>query len=149
MKQAPTTFSVTALWAVAGSIALARCMDQARHSCPPHAAQPSIALLGFSDCPHTPEMRANLTAALESMHTGWTFTEVDQEALAAGDVRRGYPTPTILVDGHDLFGLARPVSSTMSCRVYIGGVPSAEVIAARLTVWRGANASRATSAPCE
>lgn len=63
----------------------------------------------------------------------WTFVEADQQALAAGDLRRGYPTPTILLNGRDLFGPPEPTTPTMSCREYAGGVPSTKDIAARVT----------------
>ncbi len=33
------------------------------------------------------------------------FEVVDLTRLPSGDVRRGYDTPTLLVDGADLFGL--------------------------------------------
>lgn len=96
------------------------------------AALPTIELLGFPDCPNTPTIRANLKAALESLGPPWTFTDVNQQALPADDLRRGYPTPTILVNGRDLFGLARPTEPTMSCREYPGGVPDAPQIKAKI-----------------
>ncbi|MFM9994817.1 MAG: hypothetical protein ACKVU4_03335 [Phycisphaerales bacterium] len=108
------------------------------------ANPPTIELLGFPGCPNTPTVRANLKAALESLGSGkggggggngdaaWTFTDVNQEALAADDLRRGYPTPTILVNGRDLFGLPEPTTPTMSCRAYSGGVPDAAAIKAKL-----------------
>jgi|GEM_PF-1959405 len=87
-----------------------------------------IELLGFPACPLTPRLRANLSRALG----GAAFTEVDQELLPSGDPRRGWPAPTILVDGRDLFGLHAPASAEMGCRIYEGGVPTADEIAARL-----------------
>ena len=95
-------------------------------------AAPRIELLGFPSCPNTPAMRANLAAALKSMGTGWSFVEVDQELLPEGDVRRGYPTPTVLVNGRDLYGLPVPGAASMGCRVYPDGVPDAKDIAKRL-----------------
>lgn len=93
---------------------------------------PTIELLGFPDCPNTPILRANLKTALRSLSPAWTFTDVDQQTLPAADLRRGYPTPTILVKGHDLFGLPRPTEPTMSCREYSGGMPGADAIKAKL-----------------
>lgn len=80
-------------------------------------------------------MRANLEGAIESIHTDWILVDVNQEALPQGDFRRGYPAPTILIDDRDLFGLPMPTSTNMGCRVYSGGVPSAKLIAARLSAW--------------
>ncbi len=98
------------------------------------AAAPTIELLGFPGCPSTPTIRANLKAALESLGGGaaWTFTDVNQHALPADDLRRGYPTPTILVNGRDLFGLPEPTDPTMTCREYSGGLPAAAEIKSRL-----------------
>ncbi len=98
--------------------------------------RPVIELLGFGGCPNTPKMRAELEGALGLLDGGggggWTFVDVDQEALPAGDLRRGYPTPTVLVNGRDLFGLPVPDGPAMGCRVYEGGVPGAGEIAERL-----------------
>lgn len=91
-----------------------------------------IELLGFPGCPNTPMMRNNLVAAIKSLGGGLTFSDVNQEELAEFDIRRGYPTPTVLVNGRDLFGLPVPITPSMGCRVYEGGVPSAEELAKRL-----------------
>ncbi len=91
-----------------------------------------IEVLGFGGCPNTPTMRDRVVEAVGVLGSGYVLVEVDQESLAADDLRRGYPTPTVLVDGVDLFGLPTPSSPAMGCRVYPGGVPSAEEIGARL-----------------
>lgn len=93
---------------------------------------PKIELLGFPDCPNTPALRANLKAALASVGKGWTFTDTDQEKLPEGDIRRGYPTPTVLVNDRDLYGLPVPTAPSMGCRMYPGGVPDAKDMAAKL-----------------
>lgn len=92
----------------------------------------TIELLGFPNCPHTPAMRMNLRAALKAVGDGLTFREVNQETLQESDIRRGWPAPTVLVNGTDLFGMAPPSAPSMSCRMYAGGVPTADTIAARL-----------------
>ena len=63
---------------------------------------------------------------------GWTFVDTNQEDLPEGDVRRGYATPTILVDCRDLFGLPVPTTTNMGCRIYAGGLPEEGMIASRL-----------------
>lgn len=95
-----------------------------------------IELLGFPGCPNTPAMRKNLAAALESIGGGLTFQDVNQEMLLESDLRRGWPTPTVLVDGHDLFGRPAPSGPAMGCRVYEGGVPSAKEITEKLSAAR-------------
>ncbi|MGE3108375.1 MAG: hypothetical protein AB7G11_03860 [Phycisphaerales bacterium] len=97
-----------------------------------NSAQPKIELLGFASCPNTPTMRENLRAALASIGADWSFLDTDQEKLPAGDLRRGYPTPTVLVNGRDLYGLPVPTAPSMGCRMYPGGVPGANDIADRL-----------------
>jgi hypothetical protein len=90
---------------------------------------PRIELLGVPGCPNTPALRANLASALETLGDGWTFVEVNQEELPEHDLRRGYPTPTILLDGRDLYGLPTPTDTAMGCRVYEGGPPDADELA--------------------
>lgn len=92
----------------------------------------NIELLGFPNCPNTPAMRENLRAALEAIGGGLTFQDVNQEVLPETDIRRGWPTPTVLVNGADLFGTAPPSAPLMGCRMYPGGVPDAASIASRL-----------------
>lgn len=93
---------------------------------------PSIELLGFPDCPDTPVMRARLLAALISVDPSWTCTDTDQAALPADDPRRAYPAPTVLCSGRDLFGLVGSAAPSLSCRLYPGGLPSADELAARI-----------------
>lgn len=97
-----------------------------------NSASPKIELLGFPGCPNTPELRDNLKAALASIGKGWTFTDTNQEALPEHDLRRGWPTPTVLVNGRDLFGMPAPTAPSMGCRMYPGGVPEAKDIAEKL-----------------
>lgn len=82
-------------------------------------AAPMVELVGFEGCTCLPGIRRSLTAALE----GAPFTEVVQQTLPPRDPRRGYLSPTILVNGRDLFGLPVPSMSVMGCRKYPGGFP--------------------------
>lgn len=111
--------------------------DQTARPATMNAAQPAIELLGFPGCPNTPAMRANLKAALTAVGKGWTFKDTDQEQLPEGDIRRGYPTPTVLVNGRDLYGLPVPTAPSMGCRMYAGGVPGAKDIAEKLRAAAG------------
>lgn len=96
----------------------------------------TIEVLGFTGCPNTPTILANTRAAVARL--GWggpdaSVAYIDQEGLPEGDTRRGWPTPTVLVDGRDLFGMPAPTGAAMGCRLYPGGAPSVDEIAERLS----------------
>lgn len=67
---------------------------------------PRVELLVREGCPMSGDLEQRLSAALEAGSVG--FDVLDQAALSPNDPRRGYPTPTILVDGADLFDLPQP-----------------------------------------
>ena len=90
-----------------------------------------IEVLGFEGCPNSPKFRQRVDSAASSV-SGLRVIHIDQESLPPDDLRRGYPTPTALVDNRDLFGMPRPETTAMGCRIYPGGLPSAEEIAQRL-----------------
>jgi hypothetical protein len=94
----------------------------------PEKAPMRIEILGFEDCPNTPIIQANTEEAVRTLGLRADIEYVDQQALASNDRRRGWPAPTILVAGRDLFGMSAPSATTMSCRVYPNGIPSADAI---------------------
>ena len=91
-----------------------------------------IEVLGFEGCPNTSQTRANVEKAVASLGVAANVAYVDQMNLAENDRRRGWPAPTVLVDGRDLFGMAEPKGSAMGCRMYAHGAPSEAEIAAAL-----------------
>ena len=95
---------------------------------------PRLELLSFPGCPTATVLRANLTEATAQLGLLTCRIEpVNLAELEAGDPRRGWGSPTILVDGVDLFGEARPADEGMSCRIYPDGeTPTTEQITARL-----------------
>ena len=72
------------------------------------AGQPRIELLTRDGCDATPAMHANLEGALRELGDQRAFVLVDLDALDRMDPRRGYGSPTILIDGVDLFGQRAP-----------------------------------------
>ena len=60
------------------------------------------------DCVNTPDMMFNLDDALKAI--GWTtdYHLINIDKLPASDVRTGYPTPTLLWKGKDIFGMPNP-----------------------------------------
>jgi len=117
---------------------LCACLTPGCHSPPPNENTKliRIEILGFPDCPNTPEFGQRVQAAANEVG-GFVLVAVDQQTLPANDVRRGYPAPTALVHASDLFGLPVPTSPTLSCRTYAGGLPSVNEIAAKLRAARG------------
>lgn len=74
---------------------------------------PKLTLLTREGCSGTATMRKNLDAALNSLK-GWSYEVLDLGKLPKGDPRRGYPTPTLLLKGHDVFGMPEPDGETDS-----------------------------------
>jgi hypothetical protein len=72
------------------------------------AVDNGIVLLTRAGCADTDVMRANLAAAAGALSPTAAFTVVDLDTLPADDIRRGYPTPTLLVANRDAFGLPVP-----------------------------------------
>src|SRR5690606_39363169 len=84
-------------------------------------AMTQVEVLGFADCPNTPEFLRRVQSASGQLD-GVQVVYVDQESLPENDIRRGYPTPTALVNGRDLFGLPVPTAPSLGCRMYAGGL---------------------------
>lgn len=72
------------------------------------APDAAIVLLTRIGCVNTETMRATLETAARALTPPAEFIVVDLDTLAADDVRRGYPTPTLLFANRDVFGLSEP-----------------------------------------
>lgn len=96
----------------------------------------TITLLGFDGCPLTPLMKSRLETALSKLDETVELVQVNQKTLDPSDLRRGYPAPTVVVNGSDLFGMAPPTAPSMGCRMYDGpgGVPSVDELSRRLSL---------------
>ena len=68
----------------------------------------SIEFLTREGCVQTTTMRDRLDEALNDLTTDRPYTLVDLDRLPSTDVRKAYPTPTVLYGGVDLFGMAEP-----------------------------------------
>lgn len=68
----------------------------------------TLAFLTRSGCANTAVLRANLDEALRTLGPDARYDVIDLDTLPETDPRRGYPTPTVLRDGRDLFGLPEP-----------------------------------------
>lgn len=64
-----------------------------------------LALLTREGCVDTTTMRSNVDEALRTMGRGVAYQIIDLASLPSTDARRGYPTPTLLYDNKDVFGM--------------------------------------------
>lgn len=67
-----------------------------------------LVFLTRQGCVNTPQMMRNLDAARKALGWPLLYQCVDIGNLPHDDARAGYPTPTLLYKGRDLFGLAVP-----------------------------------------
>ncbi len=74
-----------------------------------------VQLFYFPGCPHADATRVLLRRVLAEEGLPAAFEEIDVSAAATPEELRPWGSPTVLVDGHDIAGLA-PTGS--SCRLY-------------------------------
>jgi hypothetical protein len=72
------------------------------------AALRDFTFITHDGCVNTPVTREHLNAALSAL--GWPidYQVIDSAMIARTDPRSGYPTPTVLYRGRELFGMAEP-----------------------------------------
>lgn len=95
-----------------------------------------IELVYFDGCPNVSEERQRITEALtrNAMPQGWTEWNIDDPATPVD--RRGYGSPTVLVDGRDVAG-GEP-GAGRGC--VAAGAPSVAMLVAALGVVSSADA---------
>jgi len=67
-----------------------------------------LTLLTRGGCVNTPDMVNNLDDALTALKLPKDYQFIDIGKLSKDDPRTGYPTPTILWKGKDIFGMPAP-----------------------------------------
>lgn len=67
-----------------------------------------LTFLTRDGCVNTPDMVNNLDDALKSLGLPPDYAYVNIGTLPSADVRTGYPTPTVLWKGRDIFGMSVP-----------------------------------------
>ena len=60
------------------------------------------------------------------------YVAIDMQTLDGSDPRLRWGSPTILLDGRDLFGQEPAAKPSLMCRMYPEGLPSKTEIAERL-----------------
>ena len=89
-------------------LGICACLAAGVVGCSPAPAAKQMVLLTSGSCVNTPKMRANLDAALTALGKPASYTVIDLDTLPASDIRRGYPTPTVLYGGTDVFDMPTP-----------------------------------------
>lgn len=97
---------------------------------------PTVELVYDKDCPNVAAARANLLRAFAEVGMPARWTEWEQSSPEAPARLRGFGSPTVLVEGHDVAG-AQPVEGLAACRLYDAadgrrGVPPVKQIASAL-----------------
>src|SRR4051795_11968874 len=67
-----------------------------------------LTFLTRDGCVNTPDMVNSLDDALKSLGLRDDYVYINIGKLKAPDVRTGYPTPTVLWKGRDIFGMPVP-----------------------------------------
>jgi hypothetical protein len=88
-----------------------------------------IEVVGLPGCPNAEATKAAVVQAVAALSLRADIQSIDQDALPVGDLRRSWPSPTVLVDGRDLFGMVASKGAMSSCRAYPGGAPSPDDVA--------------------
>ena len=92
-----------------------------------------VELVYDKDCPNVDQARATLMRSLAVAGLPPRWAEWDVSDAAAPDHVRGYGSPTVLIDGHDMAGFP-PMNGLMCCRLYEAangtwlGAPVSELI---------------------
>lgn len=88
-----------------------------------------IEFIGMKGCPNTPPMYRSLRSAMRKLGLQDEIIVLDALDLSGkNDPRAGFGTPTILVNGKDLFGDVPSGSYAPACRVYSPGLPGTNAI---------------------
>ncbi|MBZ0272519.1 MerC family mercury resistance protein [bacterium] len=97
-----------------------------------------IELIHFDGCPNIDAARENLRAALKGLGLTPKWKEYGEGGPGLPAYARGFGSPTILIDGVDIAGVAS-ASPDAACRVYeradgtLSGVPPVELIRAAIS----------------
>ena len=67
-----------------------------------------LVFLTRDGCVNTPDMSNNVDDALRALQFGLDCPTLNLASLAASDPRMGYPTPTVLIHGRDIFDMPEP-----------------------------------------
>lgn len=90
---------------IGGLVGLAACTART----PPRSSMKDLVFLTREGCSNTATMRARLDVALAAMRLPADYEVLDLATVPDPDPRGGYPTPTLVYRGRDLFGMPEPL----------------------------------------
>jgi hypothetical protein len=85
-------------------VALALALSACGGSSPRATSVSALVFLTNDGCANTQTMRSRLDEALRRLGLPSDYQVLNVASLPAADARRGYPTPTLLYAGQDIFG---------------------------------------------
>jgi hypothetical protein len=92
-----------------------------------------IEFLSMQNCPNVSPMWESLQTALKELQLNHPIEQLDISALSEKqDKRAGFGSPTILVNGQDLFDSPFPETFNPTCRYYPKGLPNTNDIVTKL-----------------
>ena len=92
-----------------------------------------LQFLFMQNCPNISPLWESLQAALKELQYNQPIDKLDINSLSEKqDKRAGFGSPTILVDGKDLFDSPFPETYNPSCRYYPNGIPNTNTIVSKL-----------------
>ena len=95
------------MWRIVAILSLAVVAASAAE---PKSMKKDLVFLTRDGCVNTPDVANNLDAALRAMKLPLDYQSLDIGTLPKMDPRTGYPTPTVLWKGTDIFGMPVPVA---------------------------------------
>ena len=94
-----------------------------------------LQFLSMHNCPKVSPMWESLQSAIIELQYNKPIEKLDLNALSEKqDKLAGYGSPTILVNGKDLFDSPFPASFNPSCRYYPNCLPNAKDILTKLKI---------------
>lgn len=97
-----------------------------------------LQFLSMQNCPNVSPVWESLQSAMKELHLHQPIEQLDINILSEKkDKRAGYGSPTILVNGKDLFDSPLLETYNPSCRYYPDGVPDANTIISKLKLLIG------------
>ena len=105
MRRGRSRSALTVVFAIAAAVGAC---DKRADIRPAQQSSSGLVLLTRDGCVNTDTLRSRVVEALARMPAAPSLQLVDLDTLPTSDVRRGYPTPTLLYADRDAFGLDVP-----------------------------------------